>query len=93
MGRHQPTDYSAEKFAEEVMGTATEQTVKWYEREIAWRERLVAQYSQEIDVLIEQRDRFARPEAQTGENPKVDFKDDPAKTQEFDLDNPPEPGE
>ena len=42
---------SPEEFAEEILGSADEQLYAWYERQIAWREEMVKQYNQELDVL------------------------------------------
>lgn len=108
MGRHEPIEYDGKKFAEEVMGTATEITQRWYDREITWRDRLIRQYKNEISILQEQRSKFTAPEANTGENPipeperfpdeqgwKVNKTkpDDPNATQALDGLDDEEPGE
>lgn len=69
MGRHEPEEYDPAAFADEAMGTAREMTARWYDREIAWRQRLQDQYQREVEVLIRQRAEFVRPEADTGANP------------------------
>jgi hypothetical protein len=72
------------KFADEVLGTATEQVERWFKREIEWRANCVDQYNREIKALIERRDDW-REQARkpTGPNPVVSPALDPNATQEF----------
>lgn len=76
MGRHVPREFDAAKFSEEVLGTAREQQINWYEREIAWRRRLMEVYSREMGILIQQYDLLVEqtknPPEDTGPNPIID---------------------
>lgn len=95
VGRHEPVEYDAEAFAAEAIGTARNMTARWYDREIAWRERLIKQYSAEVKTLQSQRAEFTSPSADTGENPVPGNATGPNATQEFEAPerDPEEPGE
>jgi hypothetical protein len=64
---------SPEEFAEEALGSAREQTMRWYEGQIAWRVRIMQQYKDELDILRQQYDTVRRqvesPPQDTGPNP------------------------
>jgi hypothetical protein len=84
MGRHKEEYLDPDAFADEVLGTVTEQTLRWYNREIVWREKLANQLLVEVATLKAQREKYASPKEATGPNVVVAV-EDPNATQEIDV--------
>lgn len=76
MARHHDNrEFDPDQFAAEVLGTTTELQLRWYNREIDWRQKLVDTYGAELDLLESSRDELRRSidkgKEETGPNPVV----------------------
>jgi len=95
MGKHEVL-LSAEKFAEEMLGTHDEQIIRWIDDQMRWRQTLVDRYRMEIDVMQQRKAVLQKQIAERAADRARAHAEgdtalgDPEQTQEFEVPAGPE---